>query len=124
MATYVDLRPETYESHALHSPQRLFPETNCYTDLWIELLHGRGFEPLAMLAYCATVDFEGDQWTFFKPPPEDLARLYGMEIFESLVYRPLPEHVREHHALGRIAIVEVDAYYLPDTVGRSYREKH
>jgi hypothetical protein len=118
------LDPATYQPHALHAPERLFPETNCYTDLWIELLHARGSEPLAMLAYCAVVDFEGDQWTFFKPPPEDLARLYGLEVQEFVVYRPLPEHLEQQAALGRTVIVEVDGFYLPDTAGRSYRERH
>src|SRR4029077_6486163 len=112
------LDPKTYRAHQLHSPERQFPETNCYTALWIELLHAQGFEPLAMLAYCVTVDFEGDQWTFFKPPPEDLARLYGLEVQEFVVYRPLPKHVLEQLELGRTVIVEADAFYLPDTAGR------
>jgi hypothetical protein len=120
----LDLDPAAYRPHALHSPERQFPETNCYTDLWIELLHAQGFEPMAMLAYCVVVDFEGDQWTFFKPPPEDLARLYGLEVQEFVVYRSLPEHILEQLELGRTVIVEADAYYLPDTAGRSYREQH
>jgi Domain of unknown function (DUF1839) len=118
------LDPSTYSPHALHSPERLFPETNCYTDVWVELLHAQGFEPMAMLAYCLVVDFEGDQWTFIKPPPEDLARLYGLEVQEFVLYRSLPEHVEEQLAQGRSVIVEVDAFYLPDTAGRSYREYH
>jgi hypothetical protein len=118
------LDPATYRPHALHSPERLFPETNCYTDLWIELLHARGHEPLAMLAYTVAIDFEGDQWTFFKPPPEDLARLYGLEVQEFMVYRTLPEHIAEQLALDRTVVVEVDAYHLPDTAGRSYGELH
>ena len=36
------------------------------------------------------MDFEGDQWTFFKPPPEDLERLFGIDIHEMQPYRPLP----------------------------------
>jgi uncharacterized protein DUF1839 len=124
MPALLRLDPTAYRPHALHSPERLFPETNCYTDLWIELLHARSHEPLAMLAYTVAVDFEGDQWTFFKPPPEDLARLYGLEVQEFMVYRSLPEHIVEQLALDRTVIVEVDAYYLPDTAGRSYRELH
>ena len=124
MPALLGLDPITYQAHDLHSSERLFQETNCYTDLWIELLHAHGHEPLAMLAYCAVVDFEGDQWTFFKPPPEDLARLYGLEVQEFVVYKTLPEHVAVQAELGRTVIVEVDSYYLPDTAGRSYREKH
>jgi hypothetical protein len=124
MAVLLGLDPETYAPHALHGPDRQFPETNCYTDLWIELLHARGFDPHAVLAFCVAVDFEGDQWTFFKPPPEDLAALYGLEVQELSVYRTMPEHVAEQVALGRIVVVEVDAFYLPDTAGRAYREQH
>lgn len=124
MPSLLGLDPAAYRPHELHSPDRQFPETNCYTDLWIELLHAQGFEPLAMLAFCVAVDFEGDQWTFFKPPPEDLARLYGLEVQEFVVYRTLPEHIVEQLDLGRTVIVEADAYYLPDTAGRSYREQH
>jgi hypothetical protein len=116
--------PAAYTPHALHSPERMFQETNCYTDLWIEVLHAHGHEPLAMLAFTTVVDFEGDQWTFFKPPPEDLARLYGLEVQEFVVYRSLPEHIALQTDLGRTVIVEVDAFYLPDTAGRSYREAH
>jgi len=118
------LDPASYMPHLLHDANRIFPETNCYTDLWIELVHAYGMEPLAMLAFTACVDFEGDQWTFFKPPQVDLERLYGMEVFEFMVYRTLPEHIREQLMLGRPVIVEVDSYHLPDTAGRSYRELH
>jgi hypothetical protein len=124
MPVLLGLDPAAYRPHALHLPDRQFPETNCYTDLWIELLHAHGFEPLAMLAYCVAVDFEGDQWTFFKPPLEDLTRLYGLEVQELVVYRSLPEHIAAQIELGRTVIVEVDAYHLPDTAGRSYREQH
>ena len=120
----INLDPATYQCHGLHSTDRLFPETNCYTDVWIELLHALGWEPRAALAFCVGVDFEGDQWTFFKPPPGDLEALYGAEIFELQIYRTVEEHVAEQLALGRPVIVEVDAYYLPDTAGRSYREQH
>ena len=38
-----------YRSHAVHGSGRTYMETNCYTDIIIELLHGRGDEPLAVL---------------------------------------------------------------------------
>ena len=124
MHSLLGLDPEGYRSHALHEPDRMFPETNCYTDIWIELVHAAGHEPRAMLGYCAAVDFEGDQWTFFKPPPADLERLYGMEVYELALYRPLPEHCATQLELGRAVIVEVDGHFLPDTDGRSYRTTH
>ena len=35
--------------HALHQGERVWQETNCYVDLWIELLHGFGLDPRAAL---------------------------------------------------------------------------
>jgi hypothetical protein len=77
-----------------------------------------------MLAFCAAIDWEGDQWTFFKPPPADLEALYGVEIEELSVYRPLADHVAALLRLGRTTIVEVDAFWLPDVAGRAYRLTH
>src|SRR5262249_11448899 len=76
MVSLLGLDPATYTPSALHQPDRTFPETNCYVDLWIELLHARGISPESAMGFTCTVDFEGDQWTFFKPPPEELLRLH------------------------------------------------
>ena len=111
-------------AHPLHRGERAWPESNCYVDLWIELLHASGVEPVAALPFTLAVDLEGDQWTFFKFPLADLDALYGVEVFELNVWRPLPAHLEEQLALGRPVIVEVDAFYLPDTVGTSYRAEH
>jgi len=119
-----NLDPATYQPHALHKPDRSFPESNCYVDVWIELLHAQGLDPMPMLAFCVGTDFEGDQWTFFKPPAADLEALYGLHAEEMTVYRPMPDHLVEQIALGRTVIVEVDAFYLPDVAGRSYRSNH
>ena len=70
------------------------------------------------------IDFEGDQWTFFKPPPEDLERLFGIDIHEMQPYRPLPEQIAEQLGDGRTLIVELDSWYLPDTAATSYRTEH
>jgi hypothetical protein len=102
----------------------VFPETNCYTDLWIELLHARGLEPIATMAFCLTVDFEADQWTFFKPPSTDLELFYGVDVHEMQLYRDLVDHIHDQLMLGRSMIIEVDAFYLPDAVGVSYRQVH
>ncbi|MGZ4166827.1 MAG: DUF1839 family protein [Solirubrobacteraceae bacterium] len=116
--------PSAYEPHALHAPSRSYQETNCYADVVIELLHGCGFEPLAAFGHLVRMDFEGDQWTFFKPPPDDLDLLYGVDIHEMQPYRPLPEQIAEQIALGRTIIVELDSWYLPDTAATSYRREH
>jgi hypothetical protein len=70
------------------------------------------------------LDFEGDQWTFFKPPVEDPERLFGIDIHEMQPYRPLPTQIAEQIAEGRTIVVEVDAWYLPDTAATSYRSEH
>ena len=118
------LDPATYRRHALHGDDRVWAETNCYTDLVIELAHGLGFEPLAMLAFTLAIDFEGDQWTFFKPPAADLHELYGFDLQELAIWRPLVEHVAEQVEAGRPVLVELDSWFLPDTAGTAYRSTH
>jgi hypothetical protein len=66
------LDPANYTRHSLHGEQCAWVEKNCYIDLWIELLHALKLEPLAMLPFTAAIDFEGDQWTFFKPSHDEL----------------------------------------------------
>jgi Domain of unknown function (DUF1839) len=113
-----------YESHRLHAPGRTYLETNCYADALIELLHAHGDEPLAMFGFIVRTDWEGDQFTYAKPPYSDLDRLFGIEIHEMLPYRTLPEHVEEQLRLGRTVLLEMDAWYLPDTAATSYRREH
>jgi hypothetical protein len=116
--------PAAYRPHPLHSSSRVYQETNCYADVLIELLHGCGHEPLAAFGHLVRMDFEGDQWSFFKPPPEDLELLYGIDIHEMQPYRPLPQQIAEQIAHGRTIIVELDSWYLPDTAATSYRREH
>jgi Domain of unknown function (DUF1839) len=116
--------PAAYQPHRLHADAPVYPETNCYTDVLIELIHARGLEPLAMFGHLVRMDFEGDQWTFFKPPPEDLERLFGIDIHEMQLYRSLGEAIAEQLATGRTIIVELDSFYLPDTASTSYRTAH
>jgi Domain of unknown function (DUF1839) len=118
------LDPATYEPHRLHAPDRTYAETNCYVDVLIELLHARGDEPLAMLGFIVGTDWEGDQFTYAKPPHEDLIRLFGVDVHEMLPYLSVPEHIEEQLAQGRTVLVEIDAWYLPDTAATSYRREH
>ena len=46
------------------------------------------------------LDFEGDQWTFFKPPHGDLPALYGVDVQELNIWRPLLDHVEEQSPRG------------------------
>jgi uncharacterized protein DUF1839 len=116
--------PSGYEPHRLHAAGRTYLETNCYADVLIELLNARGDEPLAMLGFIVKTDWEGDQFTYFKPPYADLDRLFGIDVHEMLPYRSLPEHIEEQLGLGRTVLVEIDAWYLPDTAATSYRREH
>jgi hypothetical protein len=111
-------------SHALHQGDRVWQETNCYVDLWIEVLHGMRFDPRAALAFTVTQDFEGDQFTFFKFPLEDIERLYGTQVQELAIYDSLEDRVHAQTQRGHTVLVEVDGYYLPNTRATSYRREH
>jgi len=124
MPSLFPITADGYRPHPLHAGERDWPEANCYADLWIEVLHTMGREPLACLAFTVAVDFECDQWTFFKPPLADLSRLYGIEVQELNVWDRLHEHVAAQICGGRLALVEVDSFWLPDTAGTSYRTQH
>ena len=90
----------------------------------IEVLHATGHEPAAALGFTVAQDFEGDHFTFFKFPTADLQRLYGVEIEELAVFDRLEAQVMTQIDRGRLPMVEVDAFYLPDTRGVSYRTAH
>ena len=124
MISLFGLDPATWTPHALHDVERTYTETNCYTDVMIELVAAAGGEPTAMLGGAVSVDFELDQWTFFKPGPEDLRSLYGLEVHEMQPSRDLPRQIAERLAAGQTMIPELDAYYLPDTATTSYRSEH
>ena len=113
-----------FRPHTLHDEAAAWPETNCYIDLWIGVLHALGHEPTAMLPFCFGADFEGDQWTFLKPSLDDLWTLYGIEVQELNLWDVLPAHIQEQVARGHLPLVEVDSFYLPDTVGTAYRSRH
>jgi hypothetical protein len=113
-----------YSRHALHAETCVWVEKNCYVDVWIEVIHAAGLEPLAILPFTAAIDFEGDQWTFFKPPHGELRDLYGIDVQELNVWRPLLEHASEHLAAGKLISTEADAFWLPDTSGTDYRRQH
>lgn len=118
------LDPATYRRHPIHGEDRAWPETNCYTDLMVEMVHALGFDPVAMLPFTLAIDFEGDQWTFFKPSACEMYELYGFDVQELAIARPLAEHVAEQVEAGRAVLVEVDSWHLPDTAGTAYRTAH
>lgn len=118
------LDPASYVRSSLHSDERLWPEKNCYIDIWLELIHALKLEPRAILPFVVALDFEGDQWTFFKPPHGELYELYGLDTQELTVWKPLIEHAVEHLPAGRLISTEADSYWLPDTSGTDYRRNH
>lgn len=123
-AVFPGLDPASYGRHVLHSSERMWPETNCYVDLWIEVLSALSLPPEAMLGFTLTQDFEGDQFTFFKVPLEDLEELYDIRVTELAIFDKVESHVGEQIARGRLCLVEMDSYFMPDTQGVGYRQEH
>ncbi|MBN8938740.1 MAG: DUF1839 family protein [Rhizobiales bacterium] len=121
---FPSLEPGTYARHPLHDPANHWPETNCHTDLFVEILHTLGREPVAGLGMTLAQDFEGDQFTFFKMATADLETLFGLDVQELSIFRPLVDHIDEQLARGRLVLIEVDAHYLPDTRGVTYKTDH
>lgn len=110
--------------HRLHATDRLWPETSCYTDLWIELLAALGHPPEAALGFTVAVAYEGDQFTFLKPPLADLEALFGLRVVELALFDGIEPHVAVQLARGRPVLLEVDAFHLPDTRATTWRRTH
>jgi hypothetical protein len=123
-SVFEGLAPDAYSPHALHDSERMWPETNCYIDLWIEVLNSLKLPPEAMLGFTMGQDFEGDQFTFFKVPLEDLEALYGIRCTELAIYDKVERHIAAQIGRGRICLVEMDSYFMPDTQGIAYRREH
>jgi hypothetical protein len=124
MKQIIALDPDNYQRHLIHGKDRTWIETNCYADVLIELLHAMGYEPIAALPFTLAIDFEGDQWTFFKFPLGDLYELYGLDVQELAIWKPLITHIEEQVGMGRPVLVELDSYFLPDTAGTAYQREH
>jgi hypothetical protein len=101
-----------------------WPITNCYVDAWMLVLRAWGFDPLAGLGVTIAQDYEGDQFTFFKYLHADLERIFGVIVGELSIWHSLEEQIAAQVQLGRLVLVEVDGYYLPDTRATSYRTQH
>lgn len=122
--TLPQLDAANYSRSVLHAEDSIWLEKNCYVDIWIEVIHALGLEPRAILPFTAAIDFEGDQWTFFKPPHDELRELYGIDVQELNVWRPLIDHAVEFLGAGKLISTEADAFWLPDTSGTDYRRQH
>ena len=124
IAVIPSISPDRYWPHALHDGSRDWPETNCYIDVWIEILSALNEDATAALGFTVAQDFEGDHFTFQKFPLEDLFEQFGLEVQELTIYDCLEAHVLEQTRRGRMVLVEVDSFFLPDTRGVSYRSEH
>jgi hypothetical protein len=117
------ISPATWRSSVLHGGDRIWPETNCYVDLWIELLPALGHHVEAALSFTVLQDFEGDHFTFFKFPLEDLQRLFGLSVQELPIFDSVEAQSMAQLRRGRPVLIEVDAFWLPDA-GDAYRKAH
>ncbi|MCX8553815.1 DUF1839 family protein [Mycolicibacterium mucogenicum] len=120
----ISVAPDDYRRHFTHNPDRVWTETNCYFDLWIEILNCLGLDPVPAFATLLSADHDGMAWTFGKQQPEDLRRLYGLEVNEENSWLPVLELVETGHPRGVLYTVEVDSWWLPDTAGTAYRTEH
>jgi hypothetical protein len=113
----------TWKPQPLHAGERVWLETNCYVDVWAELLPALGHPAEAALAFTVKQDFEGDHFTFFKFSLEDLEALFGLRVQELAIYDTVETHLLEQGSRGRVVLVEVDSHFLPDA-GPTYRKSH
>lgn len=120
----LDIDPQRYQPHLLHAEGNDWAETNCATDMWIEVLHSLRLDPVPGLAFSVATRFGGDQWTMFTYPAEDLQYLYGVQVNELNVWRKLDDHIEEQLTLGNLVSFDVDAFFLPDTSGLTYGVAH
>ena len=120
----LDVDPQAYQNHLVHADDRMWLESNCAADLWIEVLHALGLEPLAAMGFLFSAGFDGEQWRMFKFAMEDVRRLWGIDAYEVNLWRELPFHLADQIALGRMLTIDVDAWWLPDTEGLTYRTAH
>lgn len=122
-ADILGLSAATWKAQTLHAPDRIWLETNCYIDVWAELLPALGHPAEAALAFTVRQDFEGDHFTFFKFPLEDLQILFGLAVQELAIYDSVESHTLEQLKRGRAVLIEVDSHWLPDA-GPAYRKEH
>ena len=119
-----DLPTSWATSSPLHDPGRLWPQTNCNLDLWIEYFHHRGLPAEAVLSVLVEITDEGDQMTFSKIDNADIAALFGLDVRELAIFDRLDHHIAMQTARGNMVMVEVDGFHLPDTRATSYQRLH
>src|SRR5258706_9838756 len=106
-ADILGLSEAAWTPQRLHDGERIWLETNCYIDVWAELLPALGHPADAALAFTVLQDFEGDHFTFFKFPLEDLQTLFGLSVQELAIYDTVEVHTLEQLRRGRPVLIEV-----------------
>jgi len=120
---YGDGRPRGRAALPLHGGNPVWSHANHHIDLWVELLHAWGLDPLAALPFAVAQDFEADQFTLATFPQGDLERLYGIACCELSTYDRLEAHIAAQTGRGNVVLLEVDSFYLPQSVN-AYRRHH
>ncbi len=118
------MRARRHHAHPLHSGEHIWNDGASTVDLWIELLHGNELESRAALAFTVAQDFEDDQFTLGRLPANDIEKLYGLQVQELSVFDLLEERALVQTRRANTVLVEVDAFFLPDTRAMSYRREH
>lgn len=118
------LTPAGFDQHPLHRDESVWSQTNCYLDVWIELLHGLGLAPEPLLAAAVAADAQIEQFEFLKIEHRDLEEVYGIRVGEYDIWTGLLEQTLTQMRAGNLLIVEADAHWLPDTRGVSYGIQH
>jgi len=102
--------------HVLHTGQRIWIAPNPFASLWVEILHGWGFEPFAILGHTITLSFEVDQFGTLVFPAEDLQALYGVTTSRLTVFDSLASHIAAQTLAGHVVLVDLDPFHLPDAL--------
>lgn len=110
----LDVTVDTHVPSPLHASDRDWRESNCYVDVWFEVLGALGLEAHACLGFALGAEFEHDQWTFHKPGFDDLHELYGIRVEELNLWRGILDHCLVQVRAGRLPLLEVDTFFLPD----------
>ncbi|WP_186304520.1 DUF1839 family protein [Kocuria palustris] len=120
----VGLSAAGFEQHRLHRDESVWSNTNCYLDVWIELLHGLGHAPEPMFAAAVAAAAQTTQFEFLKVEHRDLEEVYGIRVGEHDIWLGLQEQVLQQLDAGHAMLIEADAFWLPDTRGVSYGIEH
>lgn len=118
------LSPGGFVAHPLHREDSTWSNTNCYLDVWIELLHGLGVAPEPLFAAAVAADAQIEQFEFLKLDHRDLEEVYGIRVGEYDLWTGLLAQAQTQMTAGNLLILEADAYWLPDTRGVSYGIEH